>query len=85
MAAAVTGSQQAAVSTTPVVQSPCKQSPEPLANQSARVTPRVSPKWVADWSPDHPGAKQQQIEDREDDLIAGAEEGVQQQQPSQQG
>ena len=54
MAAAVTGLQQAAVSTTPVVQSPCKQSPEPLANQSGLVTPRVSPKRVADRSPESP-------------------------------
>ena len=42
-------------------------------------------KRVADRSPDYPGAKYQQIEDSEDELIAGAAEGVQQQQPSQQG
>ena len=33
-----------------------------------------------DRSADHPGAKYQQIEDSEDDLIAGAMEGVQQHQ-----
>ena len=44
MAVAVTGLQQAAVSATPAAQSPCKQSSEPLANQSGLATPRVSPK-----------------------------------------
>ena len=45
------------------------------------VTPRVPSKRVADQSPDHPGAKFQQIEDSEDESIAGAAEGVQLQQP----
>ena len=72
-------------STTPVVQSPRKQRPEQLANQSWLATPTVSPKRVADRSPDHPGAKYQLIEDSEDELIAGAAEGVQEQQLQQQG
>ena len=61
MAVAVTGLQQAAASATPAVQIPCKHSPESLANQPGLATPRVSSRRVADRSPDHPGAKYQQI------------------------
>ena len=74
MAAAVTGLQQAAVSATPVMQSTCEQSPEPLAIQSGLITPRVSSKRVADHSPDHPGFEVP------GPATAGTEEGVQQQQ-----
>ena len=42
-------------------------------------------KRVADQSPDHLGAEFQQIEDSENELIAGAAEAVQQQQLQQQG
>ena len=50
------------------------------------VTPVVLPNRVAEQSPDHFGAKflAQQIEDSEDELIAGTEEGVRQQQQQQQ-
>ena len=72
MAAAVTGLQQAAASATLVMQSTCKLSPEPLAIQLGLVPPRVSAKFLA-----------QQIEDSEDELIAGTGEGVQQQQQQQ--
>ena len=84
MAVAVSGLQQAAVSATPAAQSTCKQSSEPLAKQSGLATKGVSES-VADRSPDHPGAKYQQIEDSEEELIAGATEGAQQQQLQQQG
>ena len=74
MAAALTGLQQAAVSTTPVppvAQNTCKRSPGPLAIQSGLVAPRGSSKRRAEQSPDHRGANflAQEIEDSEDELI----------------
>ena len=84
MAVPVTGLQQAAASATPAVQIPCKQSPESLAKKSGLATPRGSSRRAADRCPDHPRAKYQQIEDSEDELIAGATKGVQQQQLQQQ-
>ena len=89
MAAAVTGLQQASASTalaTPVMQNTCKLSPGPLAIQSGLITPRASSKREAEQSPDHPGAEflAQEIEDSEDELIAGAGKDARQQQQQQQ-
>ena len=83
MAAAVAGLQQAAVPATPVERSQCKQSPGPMSHQLEPVTPRGTSKRAAQRSPEHPFAKCQQIEDSEDELIAGGEDVVQQQQMQQ--
>ena len=83
MAAAVAGLQQAAVPATPVARSQCKQSPGPMSNQLELATPRGTSKRAAKQSPEHPVAKCQQIEDSEDELIAGGEDVAQQQQMQQ--
>ena len=83
MAAAVAGLQQAAVPATPVARSQCKQSPGPMSNQLELVTPRGTSKRAAEQSPKHPVAKCQQIEDSEDELIAGQKDVAQQQQMQQ--
>ena len=80
MAAAVAGLQQVAVPATPVARSQCKHSPGPMSNQLEPVTPRGTSKRAAEQSPEHPIAKCQQIEDSEDELIAGGEDVAQQQQ-----
>ena len=83
MAAAVAGLQQAAVPVTPVARGQCKQSPGPMSDELELVTPRGTPKRAAEQSPEHPVAKWQQIEDSEDELIAGGEDVAQQQQMQQ--
>ena len=80
MAAGVAGLQQAAVPVTPVARGQCKQSPGPMSNQLELVTPRGTSERAAEQSPEHPVAKCQQIEDSEDELIAGGEDVAQQQQ-----
>ena len=84
MAGAVAGLQQAAVPATRVARSQCKESPGPLSNQLVLVTPRGTSKRAAEQSPEHLVAKCQQIEDSEDELIAGGEDVAQQQQMQQQ-
>ena len=81
--AAVAGLQQAAVPATPVARSQRKQSPGPMSNQLEPVTPRGTSKRAAEQRAEHPVAKCQQIEDSEDELIAGGEDVAQQQQMQQ--
>ena len=83
LTAAVAGLQQAAVPATPVARSQCKQSPGPMSNQLEPVTPRETSKRAAEQSLEHPVAKCQQIEDSEDELIAGGEDVAQQLQMQQ--
>ena len=45
----------------------------PISNQLELVTPQGTSKRTAEQSPEHPVAKCQQIEDSEDELIAGGE------------
>ena len=45
-----------------------------MSNQLEPVTPRGTSKKAAEQSPEHPTAKCQQIEDSEDELIAGGED-----------
>ena len=83
MAAAVAGLQQAAVPATPLARSQCKQSPGRMSNQLELVTPRGTSKRAAEQSPEHSFTKCQQIEDSEDELIAGGEDVAQRQQMQQ--